>query len=263
MTRWAREITPEKVLPEYPRPQMVRKEWLNLNGLWDYWYICAWQAHTTGMPVWHHLVLTDPGIPDYHAKDDEFMVGDWFYFAPILNEGNSRPVYLPKGRWIDYFTGQVFDGPRTIESYDTPIDRVPLFVKAGAIIPRGPEICYVSGKPLSPLTLDWYPYGCPESRYSLYEDDGISTKYLDGDCCTTPIGMCATKDGIAVTIHARDGKFTPPERACELLFHGIVKMPAAGSLNGMPLDAIHDPKTGILRVSFPDTGKEQKFIVQR
>jgi alpha-glucosidase len=231
--------------------------------LLPYWYTCAWQAHTTGMPVWRHLVLTDPANPDYYARDSEFMVGDWFYFAPILNEGTSRPVYLPKGRWIDWFTGQVFDGPRTIESYDAPIDRMPLFVKAGAIIPMGPEIRYVNEKPLSPLTLDLYPYGCPESHYSLYEDDGISTKYLDGDSCTTPIEMRDTKDGIAVVIHARNGKFAPPERVCELLLHGIAKTPAAVALDGKPLEATHDPKTGILRLSFPDTGREQKLIVQR
>ena len=231
--------------------------------LLPYWYTCAWQAHTTGMPAWRHLVLTDPGNPEYYAKDSEFMVGDWFYLAPILDEGTSRQVYLPKGRWIDYFTGRVFDGPRTIESYDVPIDSTPLFIKAGAIIPMGPELCYANEKPLSPITLDLYPYGCPESLYSLYEDGGISTKYIEGDSCITSIEMHDAKDGIAVVIHAREGRFIPPDRACEVLLHGIAKQPAAVSLDGKPLAAAYDSKTGILRASFPDTGSGRKLSVQR
>ena len=75
--------------------------------------------------------------------------------------------------------------------------------------------------------------------------------------------MRDTKDGIAVLIHAREGRHTPPDRDCELLLHGITNKPAAVSLNGKPLDAHHDPKAGILRVSFPDTGKEQLLTVQR
>ena len=231
--------------------------------LLPYWYNCGWQAHTTGMPAWRHLLLTDSGNSAYCDKDAEFMVGDWFYFAPILDAATARPVYIPQGRWIDYFTGQVFDGPSTLKSYDAPIDRTPLFVKAGAIIPMGPDLRYVNEKPLSPLTLDLYPYGCPESHYSLYEDDGISTKYLDGDSCITAMDMRDTKDGITIAIHARTGGFSPPERNIEVLIHGLAKKPATVALNGKPLVPAHDEKTGILRLSFPDTGKEQKLTIQR
>ena len=226
--------------------------------LLPYWYTCAWQAHKTGMPAWRHLVLIDP---KYYDKDAEFMIGDWFYFAPILNEATSRPVFIPEGRWIDYFTGQVFDGPQSIEAYDAPIDRTPLLVKAGAIIPMGPEIHFVNEKPLSPLTLDLYPYGCRNSRYALYEDDGISTKYLQGEYCTTAVEMHDGPDGISVIIHAREGSFVPPKRTCELLLHGIGKKPDNVSLDGKPADSVFDEKAGTLQVSFPDTGGQRKLIV--
>jgi alpha-glucosidase len=228
--------------------------------LLPYWYSCAWQAHTTGMPVWRHLVFSDSA---YYDKDAEFMVGDWLYFAPVLDEGTSRPVFIPKGRWIDYFTGQVFDGPSTIESYEVPLDRTPLFVKAGAIIPMGPEQRHVNEKPGSPLTLDLYPYGCPESHHVLYEDDGISTKYLEGESCTTPIEMREGQDGIAVVIQPRQGGFTPPNRDFEVLLHGIKSKPARIFLNGKPLEAGYDGKLELLRLSFPDTGGGQKLDIQR
>ena len=66
-----------------------------------------------------------------------------------------------------------------------------------------------------------------------------------------------------MTIHARDGKFTPPERTCQVLLHGVGKKPAEVSLNGKPWNSAHDNRTGILRVIFPDTGREQKLTVQR
>ena len=72
-----------------------------------------------------------------------------------------------------------------------------------------------------------------------------------------------TKDGLAVVLRAREGRFTPPERACGLLLHGLGTKPAAVALNGQPLESAYDSKTGVLRVSFPDTGKEQKILVQR
>lgn len=138
-----------------------------------------------------------------------------------------------------------------------------MFVKAGAIIPMGPELRHVNEKLLSPLTLNLYPYGCPESRFSLYENDGISAKHLDGDFCITAVEIRDTGERISAVIHAREGKFAPPERACEVLRHGIADKPAAVSLNGRPLDSAHDSKTKILRVNFPDTGGRQELVVQR
>jgi hypothetical protein len=75
--------------------------------------------------------------------------------------------------------------------------------------------------------------------------------------------MRDTGERISVVIHAREGKFTPPQRACEVLLHGIADKPAAVSLNGRPPDSTHDSKTGILRVNFPDTGGRQELVVQR
>ncbi len=228
--------------------------------LLPYWYTCAWQAHETGMPAWRHLAFTDS---KYYARDNEFMIGDWFYFAPILNNGNSRPVFIPDGRWIDYFTGKVFEGPREIESYQVPLERTALFVKAGAIIPMGPEIRYVGEKPLAPLTLDLYPYGCKRSTYTIYEDDGVTTKYLKGEYCTTNVEMDDTGKSIVVIIHARQGPFEPPKRNIKVLLHGIEQRPERVSLNGKAVDAQYDPATETLRTSFPDTEREQRLVVTR
>ncbi|GAG69635.1 unnamed protein product, partial [marine sediment metagenome] len=230
--------------------------------LLPYWYTLARESHETGMPAWRHLIFSDPNNPEVYEKDSEFMVGKFFYFAPILDEQTSRAVYIPKGRWIDYFTAEVFDGPKDIAKYDAPIDRTPLFVKAGAIIPMGPEVQHVFEKPLSPLTLDLYPYGCKSSSYVLYEDDGMSTKYLEGDYCKTAIEMSDKGSKITVTIKARTGKFSPPKRKIELVFHGIEKAPDKVTANRKKQKFVYDETTKILKLSLRDTGKEQKVEVR-
>ena len=64
--------------------------------LLPYWYTCAWQAHTTGLPAWRHLVLGDSGNPATYDKDAEFMIGDWLYFAPMLDDGHLAPGLCPR-----------------------------------------------------------------------------------------------------------------------------------------------------------------------
>ena len=115
-----------------------------------------------------------------------------------------------------------------------------------------------------------YPYRrwepCREhltARIFKQDVDSIYMDELEGRGTMFQLRALKETYDVAVVIHARDGKFTPPERACEVVLHGITQKPAAVSLNGTPLDATHDPKIGILRLSFPDTGKEQKLIVQR
>jgi len=90
----------------------------------------------------------------------------------------SRVVQFPgENSWINYWTGDTSDGGAAA-SVSAPLDRVPIFVKAGSIIPMGPDIQYVGEKPVDPLTLDIYPFG--RSSYTLYEDDGKSKDYQQG-----------------------------------------------------------------------------------
>lgn len=92
------------------------------------------EATRSGLPVMRPLMLYDPTAVDLA---DEYMVGDGLLVAPILHEDWSRSVYLPSGRWLDYRTSStVYDGPITIPAI-AGLDEVPLFVREGAIIPRG------------------------------------------------------------------------------------------------------------------------------
>jgi hypothetical protein len=130
---------------------------------------------------------------------DEIIVGNGdseLLVAPVHVQGaTSREVQLPEGSsWINYWTGKAAAGG-TSASVSAPIDRVPIFVKAGSIIPMGPEIQYVDEKPADRLTLDIYPLG--KSSYTLYEDDGKSKGYQQGKFARTQF-TCAIIGGDAI-----------------------------------------------------------------
>jgi len=96
------------------------------------------------------------------------MLGKEILVAPVLDRTMARYVYLPTGRWTDYWSQAEFRGGMNLLCR-TPLDRVPLFIRAGAIIPMGPEMQYVGEKEFDPLTLDIY-VNKSEGAFMLYEN---------------------------------------------------------------------------------------------
>ena len=128
--------------------------------------------------------------------DSELLV------QPVTSQGaTTAKVKLPSGAsWIEYWTGSVKAGGSTA-TVDAPLDKVPIFIKAGSIIPMGPTLHWVDEVPADPLTLDIYPAG--RTRYTLYEDDGISSGYLGGAYSTTRFTSDATGSRPTVRIDAQ------------------------------------------------------------
>lgn len=127
---------------------------------------------------------------------------------PVANAGQTTAnVTLPPGSWIPVQVGADagFEAIGTASlgsaSVSCPIDREPMFVKAGSIVPMGPPILWVDELPADPLTLDIYPAG--STSYTLYEDDGISEGYLGGAYATTKFTSDDTSGRVVVTIGAQ------------------------------------------------------------
>ena len=164
--------------------------------LLPYTYTLAWQAHTEGLPLMRALVLNYPDDPRVWSLGHEFLWGDDLLVAPVTREGATAwPVYLPAGGWYDFWTGARYEGPAGI-TLDAPLDRLPLLVRAGAIVPMGPVVQHTGERPLDEVTLLMYPEG--SSRFELYEDDGRSNAYRRGEYALTRI-ECETRPG-AVTV---------------------------------------------------------------
>ena len=129
--------------------------------LLPYIYAVAAEAVRSGLPVMRPLALEFPADPGSAATELEFLLGPALLVAPVLNEGGEVPVYLPPGRWYDYFTGERLEGPRRIER-TCALSELPLYVRAGAILPFSADERSVSEL--------WDPLGaevCPEAEGSV------------------------------------------------------------------------------------------------
>ena len=107
-------------------------------SLFPYRYAAAQESAKTGMPIMRALVLNYQDDDQARLATDEYLLGPDLLVAPVTNEGTQRPVYLPAGDWVNYWTGAAVPGGRTLV-VDAPADVIPVYVRAGAVIPKIPE----------------------------------------------------------------------------------------------------------------------------
>jgi alpha-glucosidase (family GH31 glycosyl hydrolase) len=157
----------------------ICRKFLNLRyTLLPYIYSTAAEAHRTGMPMMRALWLLSSDDERTHLIDDSFLWGDSFLVAPIYAKGaTERELYLPQGAWVDYWTGESLAGGREITA-KTELSSIPLYVKAGAIVPTGPVKQYASENSKAPVVLTIYPGA--NGRFRWYDDDGESFAYEQG-----------------------------------------------------------------------------------
>ena len=107
-------------------------------SLFPYRYAAAQESARSGMPIMRALVLLHPLDEAARRTTDEYYFGPDLLVAPVVTAGTQRSVHLPQGEWLDYWTGTRQTGPLDL-AVDAPLDRIPLYVKAGTILPRIPE----------------------------------------------------------------------------------------------------------------------------
>jgi alpha-glucosidase len=149
--------------------------------LTPYLYSYCHEAYETGVPTARAMVLEFPNDATTWGTTTQyqFMSGEWFLVAPVYTDVTVRNnIYLPASKWIDYWDGTSYTGPMTLNNYNTPIEKLPLLVKAGAIIPMYPPSLYDNEKPKDTVTFDLYPFG--KTNFTLYEDDGATQEYKTG-----------------------------------------------------------------------------------
>jgi alpha-D-xyloside xylohydrolase len=155
------------------------------------------------------LVMDFPQDPVVRNIGDQYMFGPAFLVAPVYEyKMPLRDLYLPAGtRWYDFYTGQAYEGGRKITA-GTSIDRMPLFVRAGSIVPTGPDIQYTGQILNAPLTL--FVYTGADGAFELYEDDGRSYGYETGAWSRIP--MRYNEAERTLTIGKRMGEFQGMEK---------------------------------------------------
>jgi alpha-D-xyloside xylohydrolase len=173
---WSYGPEAQKILTEFDR---LRYE------LMPYIYSLAWKTTTEGYTPMRPLVM------DFRTDVRAQNIGDQFLFGPAIlvnpvtePAAGSRHLYLPQSHWFDFWSGKTTEGGRSI---DVPVslERIPLFVRAGSIVPLGPDVEYAAEKPADPLELRVYRGA--NGAFTLYEDEGDNYDYEKGVHVTIPI----------------------------------------------------------------------------
>jgi alpha-glucosidase (family GH31 glycosyl hydrolase) len=200
---------------------LMRKYFTLRTQLIPYIYTYSWQAHQASLPLLRPLYLEWPDLAPAYRHFHEYYFGGEMLVAPVLQAGGARTVYLPPGSWMDFFTGRRYSGDTTFTAHYAVGD-TPVFVRAGAIVPRQAGDHLAIGV-----------YGEGDGRFDLYEDDGISLDYERGRHASTPMTYRTSGAGHRLVIGPTTGAFAGQQeaRAYELRLH-TARRPASISVNG-------------------------------
>ncbi len=184
--------------------------------LLPYVYSMAHVAHRTGLPIMRAMPLMFPDDPASDGCLLQYMFGE-----ALLAGAFTDRIHLPAGEWYDYWTGAKRLGPATIPAVWPDGKGGPLFARAGAIIPMGPEQAHWGQKPLDTLWLDMFP-GPRDEPFVLYEDDGETEAYRRGAVAATVFQLEGTASGWRLTAAPREGRYDgmPERRRYVIQVHG-------------------------------------------
>ena len=242
--------------------ERIATEFLRLReALGPYLYSLAREAHDTGLTMVRPLYLAWPEHDQAYAHPAQFLLGDDLLVATVdqLGETARTEVWIPPGSWTDWFTGEVVQGPATVVR-EVPLDRYPVFIRAGGVIPTQPVGPFTPPGPPPALTLTVAAGG--DGQLDLYDDAGEGLGYLDGAFTRTPVATRTSASGCtAVTLGPAVGAFpgAPTTRDWTVEVRGVAP-PTAVRVDGNAIGVAgegptwsHDPDTQVLRVSLPDT----------
>ena len=183
--------------------------------LLPYIYSLAWRVYSEGYTMMRPLVMDFPHDEHVLDLDDEYMFGPAILVCPVTEPAKRRRVYLPPtpGGWYDFWSGERLEGGRWIDA-EAPLDKIPLYIRAGSVLPLGPVVQYVGERAEDPIELRVY-LGA-RGNFTLYEDDGETYGYERGDYALIPIEW----DGRRLIIGRRRGRF--PGMLSERTFRVVV-----------------------------------------
>jgi alpha-D-xyloside xylohydrolase len=187
--------------------------------LLPYIYSVSWQVTSAGGTMMRPVMMDFANDPNALDVGDQYLFGPGVMVSPVTREGaTSRSVYLPgQNAWYDFWTGKREAGGRRVEAA-APIQTMPLYVRAGAIVPLGPVVQYVAEKPADPIEVRVYRGA--DGEFTLYEDEGDNYNYEKGAHAT--VLLTWNEAAGTLTIGARKGKFPGmlKERTFRVVFVG-------------------------------------------
>jgi alpha-glucosidase (family GH31 glycosyl hydrolase) len=163
-----------------PQIEIICRNVLNLRyRLLRYLYSSVDQTHRSGLPLMRALWIAYPQDAKALSIVDQYLFGDQLLVSPVIEpDARQRKTYLPAGTWWDFWTNQRVNGDDEV-TREVDLATIPLYVRAGAILPIGPVLQHTAEPSDEPLTLQVYPGA--DGQFAMYEDDGTSFRYEQGD----------------------------------------------------------------------------------
>ncbi len=214
--------------------RVAREAYRFHQELVPYLYHLARQAYDRGLPILRPLWFLYPEDGKTYQTPDEFFLGDKILAAPVVKPGGRRRIYLPAGRWFSVADGEILQGPLEEERF-YPLDKIPLFVRAGSILPaQDPRLRTGTALP-DPLVLRIYPGG--EDELDLYEDEGDGLGYEKGAFTRWNFRLSCRGNRSTVILGPMKGGFPgcPARRNLRVEFH-VREEPRQVLLDGKALE---------------------------
>jgi alpha-glucosidase (family GH31 glycosyl hydrolase) len=204
-----------------------------------YLYSMTWRGHQTGLSLVTPMYYGNMDCPEAFEAKDQYFFGTELLAAPVVKPVNpktglaSQKVWFPPGTWFNFFTGEQItgDGWHTLKS---GLEDIPVFAKAGAIVPLAPRAGW--GGIENPAELDLYVFPGADNLFELYEDDGETTDYQRGKYAITRFIL--EKNVFTIQSVSGEAGLVPPERTYRIHLRGVDEIT---SLNGQ-----YDPSTRTL-----------------
>ncbi len=227
-----RKTVPDSSELHDARVEPICKKYLELRyRLLPYLYSAVRESATTGVPIMRALWMHHADDPKAVAYGDEYLWGKDILVAPVYEKGaTTRQIYLPKGAWYDFWTNERHEGGREI-TRSVDLETLPLYIRAGSILPLGPIKQYVAEQVSAPLSVSIYPGA--DASFLLYEDDGSSFNYRKGEWTGIQMAWSDARKNLRLQL-APGSRLLPTSTNAIAVQLGDVKRSV--SFNGSPVE---------------------------
>jgi alpha-glucosidase len=214
--------------PEY---EELTRKFIELRyQLLPYLYTTFWQYVNKGTPMLRPITFLDQADTETYFRKDEFGVGDQMLVCPVTQaDADGRWLYLPSGRWYYYWTDEQFHGSMEVWA-EAALDRVPMFIRAGAVLPHYPVMQYVGEFQMQELFLHAY-FTNKSHKSTIYEDAGDGYGYESGQCVVKTFKTSGSDSQFTIQ-QTMQGDFQPSYNNYEIILHGIPFQPKECIVDG-------------------------------
>lgn len=238
-----------------PQHEAIRRRYVELRyKLLPYIYTIVEESSRAGLPFMRPVFLDYPQAEDFYSNNRDFLFGRDLFVAPVTTEMvDAEEVQLPPGDWYDYWTAEKLSSKNKLTLHPA-LDEMPLYVRAGAIIPTQPLVQNTGETPSGPLQLR--VYAGDDCRGSLYEDDGHSFAYQKGELLRVNYSCQATPASITVTSTTEKSSFQPWWNSAEVSVFGAAAQPREVRIGDRTIhDWRYDGQTHSVILTVPDAVK--------